>query len=98
MVGTAAGMKATKAHDQAGLPAQDAVWVLEQAAADQQRSTRRFALRWLPTSLPPFPSLPLPSPSFPSRPLPSPPLPSCAGMLGREVPAIMQAHNRTCEH
>ena len=58
MAGTAAGIKATKAHDQPGLPAQDAVWVLEQAAADQQRSTRRFALRWLPTSLSPLLCLP----------------------------------------
>lgn len=53
MLGTATGIKVIKVQDQAHVPAQDAVWVLEQAPADQQRSTRRFALRWLPTSLPP---------------------------------------------
>jgi hypothetical protein len=53
MPGTATGIKVIKVQDQAHLPAQDAVWVLEQAPADQRRSTRRFALRWLPTSLPP---------------------------------------------
>jgi hypothetical protein len=51
MPGTATGIKVIKVQDH--VPAQDAVWVLEQAPADQQRSTRRFALRWLPTSLPP---------------------------------------------
>jgi hypothetical protein len=53
MPGTATGIKVMKVQGQAHVPAQDAVWVLEQAPADQQRSTRRFALRWLPTSLPP---------------------------------------------